>query len=182
MSEAGASFVSVHRGHLLLLLVWVVCFAAAYTWNRWRSGAPRPAALRRGKLLCAAALTAAAGGAVHVAVIREHFAESALYGWFFLALAAGQLGWSAVLLRRPSRRLLFAGASASAAVVLLWLATRTVGIPLGPAAGEVEPFGILDVVASAAEVSTVLCAIACSRGVRPGLTSPQLPALSPPLT
>ena len=171
VSQAGASFVAVHRGHFLLFLAWLVCFAAAYLWNRRRSGVARRAAPRRGALLWATALTSGAGGAVHVCVIREHFAESAWYGWFFLALAAGQLGWSAVLLWRPSRQMLLAGAAASAAVVLLWLATRTVGIPLGPAAGEVEPVGVLDVLASLAEGATVLCALASLRAVRPASTS-----------
>jgi hypothetical protein len=34
---------------------------------------------------------------------------------------------------------------------MLWLAIRTTGIPLGPAAGKAEPFGARDLVASTAE-------------------------------
>jgi hypothetical protein len=41
---------------------------------------------------------------------------------------------------------------------MLWLATRTVGIPLGPAAGCTEDVGVLDLMATGAEtVVVVLC-------------------------
>jgi hypothetical protein len=181
--SAAASFGSVHRGHLVLFVVWLVCFAAAYAWNHHRSGATRPAARDRSGMLWATASASAGAGAVHLAVTREHFAESALYGWFFLALAAVQLGWAAWVLCRPSRQLLLAGASASAAVVLLWLATRTVGIPIGPAAGGVESVGVLDVLASLAEVLTVLGAGASLRvATPPWLGRQPATTLPPPLT
>ena len=45
------------------------------------------------------------------------------------------------------------------AIVLLWLATRTVGLPIGPDPGEVEPAGLHDLLATADELAIVL---ACS--------------------
>ena len=63
--------------------------------------------------------------------------------------------WAVLAVRRPTPRLLLAGAAASGLVALLWVATRTVGIPLGPAAGEVEAVGVPDVVATLTEVLVV---------------------------
>ena len=38
----------------------------------------------------------------------------------------------------------------------MWVVSRTVGIPLGPAAGEVEGMGALDVISTATEVALVV--------------------------
>ncbi len=95
----------------------------------------------------------AGGGAaaVHFAVMPEHFEESWLYGTFFAVLATFQVAYSGMLMWRPSRPLLIAGAVANAAVILLWLFTRTIAVPLGPGAGRTEDFGGLDILSSALE-------------------------------
>ena len=120
-----------------------------------------PAAGRN--LLWSTAAASAIGAVIHLSVINEHFQESALYGAFFLALTAAQFGYAGWVLLRPSTALLKAGAAASGGVVLLWFATRTIGIPVGPAAGEVEPFGLADIAASASEVLLVLCGLLAIR-------------------
>jgi hypothetical protein len=97
-------------------------------------------------------------GCIHAVVAAPHFAEYALFGAFFAALAAFQLGWGAWVYARPSRPAYVLGAVASAAVILLWVASRTVGVPLGPAAGQAEAVGPLDPAASAIEAAIlVLC-------------------------
>jgi hypothetical protein len=58
---------------------------------------------------------------------------------------------------------LFAGAAASVLVALLWLATRTIGIPIGPEAGEKETFGFRDVACSTAEVLVAVFAVLAVR-------------------
>ena len=164
------AFWSIHAGHLLLLAGWVLVVAVAYVWTKLRTApAGGRRRLPRSAGLTGAALAAVVSGAVHVSVIGEHFRESALYGSFFLVLAAVQLGWAAWLLLRPSRGWLLAGAVASLLVPLLWLATRTVGIPLGPEAGQLESFGALDVVASAAEVAVAAFAGTALRSAVSGL-------------
>lgn len=169
------AFWSIHVGHIALLGAWVLVVAGVYVWSKLRA---RPAGRRipRSRWLIGAAVAAVVSGAVHLSVIREHFGESALYGTFFVVLAAVQLGWAAWLLARPSRTWLLAGAAASVLVVLLWLATRTVGIPLGPEAGELENFGVLDIIASAAEVAVAAFALAAIRadGSRRPLAVPAL--------
>jgi hypothetical protein len=101
-------------------------------------------------LLVAVAEAAAAG--VHYYVMPEHFDESALYGSFFLVAATVQLGFARWLLVRPSRRLIAVSTLGNAAIVVLWLITRSIAIPLGPDAGTTEPFGGLDTFASTAEI------------------------------
>ena len=133
------------------LLIPVLAGGAAVVRDR------HPAAPRSLLALAAASVIAAV---VHVWVAPEHFAESALYGTFFVATAVAGLGYAALVLARPSRGLLLAGAAGNAAVVGLWLVTRLVAVPLGPGAGETEPFGGLDVLASAAEITAfAICAV-----------------------
>lgn len=111
----------------------------------------------------AASLVAAV---VHALVAPEHFAESPLYGWFFVTTAVAGAGYAVAVVVRPSRRLLLSGAAANAAIVGLWLITRLVAVPLGPGAGETEPFGAADLIASAAElVAVAAAALALTRSL-----------------
>ncbi len=56
-------------------------------------------------------------------------------------------GWSLVLI---------AGIAGNLAIVGMWVWTRTVGIPLGASAGEVEKVAPLDVVCTAAELGLIV--------------------------
>jgi hypothetical protein len=114
---------------------------------------------QRQTLLPLVALAGAAAAAVHFVVMPEHFEEAALYGTFFAVAASAQILYSLMLLGRPSRPLLVAGALGNFAIVVLWLVTRTAGIPLGPGAGSVESVGGLDVLATGFEVITTLGAV-----------------------
>jgi hypothetical protein len=108
-------------------------------------------------LAALSALTATAAG-IHLAVIREHFLEDPLLGWFFLALTVSQLGYAAILLVRPSRRLLAVGIVGNLSVVGLWVYTRVVGIPFGIAGGELEAVGAADVLAAMVELAAAVLA------------------------
>jgi hypothetical protein len=136
--------------------------------TRPRAPKPATAATRRpaGLTLAAIALVVAAG--VHVLVMPEHFEESWLYGAFFLGTASAQLGAAALVWRYPTRLRLLAIGLASVAVVVLWAWTRAVGVPLGPGAGEAESLGLLDVIASAAEVVTAIGCLAATTPLRTG--------------
>src|SRR5712692_7698368 len=78
------------------------------------------------------ALLSVAGAAIHTAVSAEHFEEALIYGAFFLAASTSQAGWAILIVYRPNRTLLFVGAVANAATIILWTLTRTVGLPVGP--------------------------------------------------
>jgi hypothetical protein len=121
---------------------------------------------RRPMLLPLVALSSIAAAGVHYVVMPEHFDESTLYGTFFLVAATSQLVYAAFVLARPSPALLGAGALGNLAIVVLWLVTRLVGIPLGPDAGTTESFGGLDVLAAVFELTTAVAAFALIRRPR----------------
>jgi hypothetical protein len=94
--------------------------------------------------------------AMHLWVVPEHLEEWWGYGAFFVVLAVAQGVYALVLLRRPSRPFLLLGMAGNLAVAILWLVTRTTGIPLlGPHAGEVEGVGALDLACTLGEVGIV---------------------------
>ena len=94
---------------------------------------------------------------VHLWVMPEHFEEWWGYGTFFLISALAQVLYVPLLLRWPNQRVLLLGVGGNLAIVLLYLLTRTVGIPLfGPEAGEVEGVGFVDVCATTSELGIVV--------------------------
>jgi len=144
---------STHIGHLLVPAAFLVL---ALTGTA--AAQHRPVLLGRG-MAAAVALTAAVPGVAHAAATPEHLAESRLLGAFFLFTSVGQLCGALLLGLRPSRGLLAAAVGGNLAVLLLWVTTRTVGLPVGPTAGQVEGVGILDGLASTAEVVTVVLSV-----------------------
>jgi hypothetical protein len=70
-------------------------------------------------------------------VIPEHFEEWWGYGLFFLIVTIAQALYAVILLRWPGQGLLLAGIAGNSAIILLYLLTRTVGIPFfGPGRGR----------------------------------------------
>ncbi len=107
-------------------------------------------------LYLAAALSLLAA-LIHLWVTPEHLEEWWGYGTFFLIAAIVQGLYGVALLRRPRRPLLLLlGVGGNLSIVVLYLLTRTVGIPFfGPHAGEVEGVGVADLCATAAELALV---------------------------
>ncbi len=101
------------------------------------------------------ALLSAGAAAIHFVVIAEHFEEWWVFGLFFAVTAVLQLAWAVLIVSGPSRLLTWVGVVGNAAIVVLWIVTRTSGLPLGPDAGMPEPVGVADSVASAFEVGIV---------------------------
>ena len=148
-----------HLLHVIPLLVPVVAIAAVLLPDVVRHGYRRlhdQVQDRSRTLLGLAGVGSATAATVHLAVAPEHFRESSLYGTFFLLAAAAQVGFLGYLLGRPSRRVLLAGLAGNGSLLVLWAVTRTVGIPVGPAQGEVERVGALDLTASLAELAASL--------------------------
>jgi hypothetical protein len=161
--------------HALLVAVPALCFAMLGLGADLRSWWRRDGARRLRKtprvMLAAAALSAVAA-LIHVAVCPEHFREGLIYGVFFAVSAGCQLGWSALVTTRYQRWMAPAGLLGNASIVLLWMVTRTVGIPLGPEAGEIERFGVLDLLCGACEIGVAaLCVVAIRQHVHPWRTS-----------
>ena len=86
-------------------------------------------------LACVCAVIA---GAVHALVVPEHLAESAYVGFFFVVVSAGQFG-IALALRVTTATVLLVGAiAANLAIATLYVASRTVELPLLPAHEHAE--------------------------------------------
>lgn len=96
---------------------------------------------------------------IHFEVMFEHFSEYWMYGTFFLATAWAQLIWAAWIGWRPSRPLLWAGAAGNAAIIVVYVLTRTVGDLVGPGRSETEAVGGIDVVCTAFEAALVAGAL-----------------------
>jgi hypothetical protein len=133
------------------------------TANRGASDAKTNPRIPRDALLLVLVLAGVVAVGVHYAVMPEHFEESSLYGTFFLVAATAQLAYSGVVLLRPTRPLIVAGVAGNVALALLWLFTRTIEVPLGPSAGSKESIGILDVIATAAEILAAAAAVGILR-------------------
>lgn len=103
--------------------------------------------------LVAIALVGAA--AIHFIETPSHFAEDALYGWFFVFMGVGQSIGALLLLVKPRRLLYGAVAMGNLAIVSLWVVTRTIGVPLGPQVGNVESARVADVTATAFELVAI---------------------------
>lgn len=116
----------------------------------------RPRPPRPDAALVVVSFAGLVAASVHAIVGPGHFQEGLRFGLFFAALTGLQVASSVQVLRRPGRPLVAAVALLNAGVVLVWLATRTVGLPFGLAA--VEKIGPLDVVASAAELVALAAA------------------------
>jgi hypothetical protein len=116
-----------------------------------------PDRIFRGEVLLVVPLVSLSLGAaaIHFTVMPEHFQEWWAFGLLFIVAAWFQAWWALLFALRPSRVLATLGALFNGAIVVVWVASRTVGLPFGPHAGEVEPVGIADVVATAFEVLIV---------------------------
>jgi hypothetical protein len=87
----------------------------------------------------------------------EHFQEWWGYGTFFLVAAVAQVLYVPLLLRWPDRTILILGVGGNLAIVLLYVLTRTVGIPIfGPHAGEVKGLEFTDLCATTSELGIVV--------------------------
>jgi hypothetical protein len=116
-------------------------------------------------------------GCIHAVVAAPHFGEYWLFGALFVALAALQLAWGALVWERPSRGVYLAGLVLNLGVIAVWIVSRTVGLPLGPEAGSPEQLGALDFAASIIEALVALLCVAFLRtgGASPGRKALQMP-------
>jgi hypothetical protein len=105
-----------------------------------------------------------AAGLIHIAAAVAHLDEYALYAVFFEILAVAQFAWGVAVYRAPSRTLLGAGAVVSVLVVVLWIISRTAGLPVGPEPWHAEAVGPLDALASADELILALLVATRLRG------------------
>lgn len=130
----------------------------------------------------AAPALAATAALIHAVEAPRHFAEWWGYGLFFVVMALGQAALAVVLLLRPrrgNRWISAAGIAGNLGIAVLYMVTRTVGIPLvGPEAGEVEAFDRSGLVATLIELALVIALVIRHRSL--GSTAPAVERGSPP--
>ena len=123
--------------------------------------------LRAPRLLVhlAAALSLGAGY-VPFAFAESHFQEWWGYGVFFVVAGNLQALFAALLVWRPRAWQPLVGIAGNLAIVVVYVITRTSGIPLGPHARVVEEAGAIDWVTTAAQVAIIAALIAMLDGRR----------------
>jgi hypothetical protein len=113
----------------------------------------------------ALALLSAGAAVIHFVVIPGHWDEYWGQGLFFIVAAIAQLLWALLIVVAPSRLIYLAGAAGNAAIVAMWVVTRTAGVPAGPGAGEREAVEFADTVATAFEGVLVVGALALAQSL-----------------
>lgn len=98
--------------------------------------------------------------AVHVAVLDEHIDEWLPAGLFFLGLSLAEGALAVALIVAPSRNVARLVVGISLATVVLWLTSRSFGLPIGPMTGVAEPVGRADTVATVLELVTAAALLA----------------------
>ena len=116
-----------------------------------------------GVLRPALALFSMGAAVIHFVVIPGHWDEYWGQGLFFIIAAIAQILWAVWVVVAPSRLLYLLGALGNAAIVALWVVTRTYGVPAGPGAGEAEAVEFTDTLATAFEVLLVVGALVVAR-------------------
>ncbi len=146
----------------LVLVGWVVAIRGGrLDVIRTRRPTSRGRGIDHRALFLAAALFGSA--AIHAAVVPEHLSQWAGAGVFFAILAAAQLAVGLLSFGQLHRALLLAVEAVSIVPLALWLCSRTVGLPFGPAAGAPESAGLADIACCVLELGTLLAAAALLR-------------------
>jgi hypothetical protein len=109
------------------------------------------------------ALLSAGAAMIHFVVIPGHWDEYWGQGLFFIVAAVAQLLWALWIIVAPSPLIYLAGAAGNAAIVVMWIVTRTAGVPAGPGAGETEAVEFADTLATVFEVILVAGALVLAR-------------------
>ena len=117
--------------------------------------------------LCAAALTVTA--IIHLAVVPEHAREWPAAAAFFVVLAVVEVALAVAVMTKNDRGPLLAGSMISGMSAVLWAASRTVGLPIGPDPFSPEAVAASDLIATALEV--VAAATFFRLAIRPGAVS-----------
>jgi hypothetical protein len=109
-------------------------------------------------------LASASAALIHVMAASHHFAEWWLFGTGFVVMAVVQLVTAIALERTRWRLAPLAAVVVNVPIVVLWVWSRTLGLPFGPEAGEPEAIGIADALCTVTELVIVGGALGLHRG------------------
>jgi hypothetical protein len=99
-------------------------------------------------LAATAAILAAADGAIHLSVIRQH-RDLAVVATGFALMGITQCLLAAGIVARRSRGLILLAGAVHATLLVVWLLSRTTGLLVIPGAEDAEPVGVADLAAAA---------------------------------
>ncbi|MCA1700184.1 MAG: hypothetical protein LC790_15280 [Actinobacteria bacterium] len=126
--------------------------------QRGAAQAATPQALTALRVAGGALSAVAAAG--HLLVSVEHFEQGWVQGTLLMATGASQILLAALLLTRPSARVVITGLCSTVVFVALYLAAHAPGIPTqthaGTHAGYGEAVGLLDLVVVSAEAGLIV--------------------------
>lgn len=111
---------------------------------------------RTSELRIILAISSIGAGVIHAAVVPEHLEEGALFGFFFILAAGFEIAWATAVLFRPAVIVYTIGALANGATIGIWLVSRTIGLPIGPAPWMPEEIQSLDAAATSLELLLVI--------------------------
>jgi hypothetical protein len=101
----------------------------------------------------------AVAGLIHVKATVDHAGQYWLFGVLFGLVAGAQIALAVALWRtHVADDVLVAGVVVTVALVVVWLVSRTIGLPIGPRAGAAEQIGVSDVFATMIELVFVAVA------------------------
>jgi hypothetical protein len=130
-----------------------------------RPAAPQ-ASILTGPVIALSGLMLTAGS-IHLVAALQHLDLSWELPTFFAVVGALQLYLAWAFYERPDdRRLLLLAAAGNLVVALLWLFSRTTGLPFGPEQGRSQ-IGVSDTIASLQEFAFAYVAIALLRAPEP---------------
>ncbi len=110
------------------------------------------------------ALLSVSAGYVHFVYAESHFEEWWAYGVFFVAAGNLQALFGVLLVWRPRAWMPLAGIAGNLAIVIVYVISRTNGVPLGPHARVVEDAGAVDWLTTAGQVVIIGALIAMLEG------------------
>jgi hypothetical protein len=91
--------------------------------------------------------------AIHFAVLPQHMELDFREGLAFLGLGWFQVMWPPVYLLARTRLVAAVALVVNLGVIVVWVLSRTVGLPIGPRPWEAESIGALDLFATAFEIA-----------------------------
>ncbi|MGH3299381.1 MAG: hypothetical protein ACRDP7_47090 [Trebonia sp.] len=131
------------------------------------------------RVLSAIAVASIAAGAINIAAAATVGRTSSQNLAFFAAIVAVQIGWGAVALVRAPRWWLALGAAGNLVAAVIWVVSRTAGLPAGPESGIKLPVGFPDTLATALEAAIVVGAAALMiRGRGPARSAARSPRVT----
>lgn len=101
------------------------------------------------------AAMAMGAGLIHVAVVPHHLHEYLPFGIAFALLAAIQVAMAGAFVLGRWRQMRAPALVVMAAVVVVWLVSRTLGLPVGPAPWQPEAVALADLSATAFELGII---------------------------